>query len=243
MDNRTEQLADGVWRAEIGYYVNAFVLANDGRGDGGGLTLVDTGRAPHGARLVRSVRMLGLDPRTITDVLLTHWHRNHAGSAAAFHRSSAAPRVRVGLRDLPILRGDVEPADALPPGGASAAGRRLTRAGLIGRPAPVPQAESISGGDRLEVAGGLDVVEAPGHTPGGCAFLLPERGVLLAGDAACNVWFLSRGPRLVCSKVPSVPATLRYLAGLDFGVLAVGHGPPVIARARERLAGLAERGD
>ena len=32
MDNRTEQVADGVWRVEVAFYVNAFVLANDGHG-------------------------------------------------------------------------------------------------------------------------------------------------------------------------------------------------------------------
>jgi glyoxylase-like metal-dependent hydrolase (beta-lactamase superfamily II) len=107
MDNRTQQLADGVWRVDVAYAVNAFVLADDGQGDAQGLTLVDTGLRSSGARLVRSIRMLGLDPRAVGRVLLTHWHADHAGSAARFADSSAAPSVHVGAEDLDVVTGRV----------------------------------------------------------------------------------------------------------------------------------------
>lgn len=230
MDNHTEQLADGVWRIEVGWYTSAFVLANDGRRDAAGLTLVDTGWHASGPRLVRSIRLAGLDPRSIGDVLLSHWHPDHAGAAARFARSSAAPSVRVGAADRPVVAG-TEP----PPAADRAAGplRRLA-VRLARRPAPV-DAGVLAGGERLEVAGGLEVVAAPGHTAGHCAFWLPQRGVLLAGDTLFNVLKLSGGPRFLCADPDAARATLRRLAALRPDALAPSHGPPVTRRAAQRL--------
>jgi glyoxylase-like metal-dependent hydrolase (beta-lactamase superfamily II) len=240
VDNRTEQLADGVWRIEVGFAVNAYLLANDGRGDAEGLTLVDTGTATAGPRLVRSIRMLGLAPLAVGDILLSHWHADHSGSAARFARSEAASRVRAGEADLPAVRGD----DPLPQrragtGDVSRLGRLLAR---HLRPGPaVSGVTGLADGATLPAAGGVRVVAAPGHTGGSIAFHLPSRGVLLAGDAACNVLWLSRGPGFARSARRQEVATLRRLASLDFEILGVGHGPVVARRAADRLAALADR--
>jgi len=233
MDNRTEQLADGVWRVEVITYVNTFVLANDGRGDDAGLTVVDTGTASGGPRLVRSVRMLGLDPRAIRDVLLTHWHGDHAGSAARFASSSAGTRVWASQADLGVVRGGAPPPK---PSDATRLGQLGAR--LLARPAaPVPGAQALAADEVRDVAGGLRVVAAPGHTPGHLAFLLPARGVLLAGDALFNVGRLAQ-PRFIYQSLADQRATLADIAGLDYDVLAVGHGPAVTDHARARVARL-----
>ncbi|MBA3372655.1 MAG: MBL fold metallo-hydrolase [Actinomycetota bacterium] len=240
MDNRTEQLADGVWRIEVSYAINAYLLANDGHGDADGLTLVDSGTRTSGPRLVRSIRMLGLAPLAVGDILLSHWHADHSGSAARFVRSEAAPRVHAGLADLPAVRGD----DPLPQrsaahGDVSLLGRLLAR---YLRPGPaISGAAGLADGQTLDVAGGVHVVAAPGHTAGHIAFHLPQQGVLLAGDAASNLLWLSRGPGPLRSARRQEASTLRRLAALDFQTLGVGHGPVVSKRARQRLAALADR--
>ncbi|MGH8930473.1 MAG: MBL fold metallo-hydrolase [Egibacteraceae bacterium] len=225
MDNRTEQLVGGVWRVEVGYQVNAYVLANDGRGDREGLTVVDTGWRGSGPRLVRSVRMLGLDPRAIGDVLLTHCHADHAGSAARFAASSARSQVWVGAADLGTIRG-TSPQP-------TAATRVAARLG--GGLAPVPDARPLVGGDERD-AGGVRVIATPGHTPGHCAFLLSGSGVLLVGDAVANILALVTPPRVLNADTTAVRGSIATLAGLDFDTLAMGHGPPLTKRARERLA-------
>jgi glyoxylase-like metal-dependent hydrolase (beta-lactamase superfamily II) len=235
LDNRTEQLARGIWRVEVTTYVNCFVLANDGRGDDEGLTIVDTGTRSGGPRLVRSLRMMGLDPRAVSDVLLTHWHPDHAGSAARFATSGAGSRVWVGDGDPETVRGA---APRVPPSpDTTLPGRLLTRHGK--RAPAVPSARGLAEGQRLEVAGGLTVVATPGHTAGHVAYLLTDHGVLLAGDALFNVWFLSRGPRFLCTALSSQRATIEQISHLDFEVLAVAHGPAIGSRARERVAALA----
>ena len=241
MDNGTEQLADGVWRIEVGFAINAYLLANDGLGDAEGLTLVDTGTATSGPRLVRSIRMLGLEPRAVGDIFLSHWHADHSGSAARFVRSEAAPRVHAGQADLPAVRGeDPLPQRRAAAGDVSRLGRLL--AGRL-RPGPaVRDAVGLLDGATLPVAGGVRVVAAPGHTGGSVAFHLHEQGVLLAGDAALNVLWLSRGPGWTRSARRQEAATLRRLATLDFRILGLGHGPLVAKRAQQRLAALADRG-
>lgn len=252
MDNRTESLAPGVWRVEVGAAVNAYVVAHDRRGDAEGLTVVDTGTPSGGPRLVRSIRMLGLDPRAVREVLLTHHHPDHTGSAARFATSSAAPLVRCGARDLDVVRGARAPDPA--PGDATRLGRLLGR--VMPRAAQVQGALPLVDSERVE-ASGAEVLATPGHTPGSVSFLLPDVGVLLAGDALTTLTpdvrptsfapdlrpptRLTQGPRFLASALRERPATLRRLAGVEATVLGVGHGPVLRGDVQARIAQLAER--
>ena len=240
MDNATQQLAEGVWRIEAGPFLNAYLIAADGRGDAAGLTLVDTGTRRSGPRLVRSIRLLGFDPAAINDVVLTHWHSDHMGSAARFASSSATPQIAVGRRDAPPVQGAVRrPHDVAAPGDVTRLGRLLS--GLATPGAPVGEITPLDDGMVLERANHATVVDAPGHTAGSIALLLDNRGVLLAGDAVMTFGRVTLGPGPFRSARTQEAATLQRLAGLDFDVLAAGHGPPVVTRARERLRRLAER--
>jgi glyoxylase-like metal-dependent hydrolase (beta-lactamase superfamily II) len=234
MDNRTLALGDGLWQVEVGYSVNAFVVAVNGRDDGDGLVLVDTGPLSAGPRLVCSVRMLGLEPTAITEVVLSHWHREHAGAAARFARSSASPTVRIGADDRPVLTGSA------PPGGGQEGELLSDRAHR-----PLAQAEQLSTAaahtDAETLPGGLEVVAAPGHTAGHCAFWLPEGGALLAGDALMSMAGLHRPPAVLCADRAAAEASLARLAGYEPEVVAVGHGPPITRRAGRRLAAAANR--
>ena len=239
MDNRTEQLADGVWWIEAAPYVNVYVLGNDGHGDDDGLTLVDTGLRTSGRRIVESVRAAGLDPRGLRNVLLTHWHPDHAGSAARLARSSAAPSVAVGHDDLPQVREAVPPSAA--PGDATRFGRVMARVNTP--PDPVADAQGLQDGQVLDHAGGVTVLHTPGHTSGHVAYHLPDRGLLLTGDALFNVGLLSRGPQFFCTALGAQHATLQRIAALPMGTtLGFGHGPPLtMAAAQDRLRRLIER--
>jgi len=236
MDNRTEQLADGVWRVDLAFWVSAYVLANDGHGDAEGLTVVDAGTRGMAPRLVRSIRMLGFDPRAVGDLLLTHWHVDHSGGARRFAESSAAPDVWIGEDDLPVLTGRATPGDVATDCGrlARALHRRAYQA-----PEPVTDARALPDGHVHEAAGGAHVVATPGHTAGHVALHLPARGVLIAGDLVMNLAGLRTSPDLLNSARSRLPESLARLAALDFEVLAMMHGPPIDRRAKQRLAALA----
>lgn len=232
MDNRTEPLPGGAWRIEVAPSTNAYLIARDGRGDEEGLVLIDTGTRAAGPRLVRSVRLLGFDPRRIDQVALTHWHRAHAGSAARLAASSASPMIRAGAADAAVLSGAAPPA----------AGRR-TRTGraLQARPRLPDRTDATAIEDGEECAPGLRAIAAPGHTAGHLAFWLPRAGLLLAGDAIHHVLRCSAGPRSWHADLDAGARTLRRLADLEPAVVACGHGPPVRKAASARLSDLADR--
>lgn len=240
MDNNTEQLSDGVWRIEAGLFLNAFLVAANGRDDADGLCLVDCGTKRSGPRLVRSIRLLGFRPTVIRHIVLTHWHADHMGSAARFAASSAAPAVHVGRDDAPAVRGEVRrPHAVAPPGDVTRLGRLMSPVAAPGP--PVADADLLDDDARLPYANNAVVVASPGHTAGHIAVHVDAAGVLIAGDAVMNLGRVTQGFGPFRSARSSEPATLRRLAALDFDVLAVGHGPPVVTDARRRLQQLAQR--
>ncbi|HVM21285.1 MAG TPA: MBL fold metallo-hydrolase [Egibacteraceae bacterium] len=240
MDNSTEQLAEGVWRIEVAPFTNAYLLANNGRSDREGLTLIDAGTRRSGPRLVRSVRLLGVDPRSIRDLVLTHWHADHTGSAARFATSSAGTRVHAGHADLAAVQGRLRrPQLAAPAGDVTWLGRL---AGRFMAPGPaVAEADGLDDDTALAWAPHVRVIASPGHTPGHLSLHLPAQGVLIAGDAVCTIGRLNRLLPAVRSARSQEATTLDRLAALDFDILAVGHGPPVVSGARRRLEALAAR--
>lgn len=67
-----------------------------------GTIMVDSGTEAAIPRLRRALSRLGVDPRTLRAVLLTHGHADHAGGARQFVGPDVP--VLVGAADAPILR-------------------------------------------------------------------------------------------------------------------------------------------
>jgi glyoxylase-like metal-dependent hydrolase (beta-lactamase superfamily II) len=101
----------------------------------------------------------------------------------------------------------------------------------------------------LPVPGSPRVVFAPGHTTGHCALHLPDRDVLLAGDAVVTLdpYTARRGPRLVARAATADTErnlrSLDALVGTGARTVLVGHGEPwtqgieaAVAKARQRGA-------
>ena len=108
---------------------------------------------------------------------------------------------------------------------------RIVRAGGA-RVEGLIQAEPFEAGSGpLDVPGRLVPVPTPGHTSGHCAFHLPERGVLIAGDALMTAHPAGRtaGPQLLPQMFnhdeAAALASLQALAGLTADVVLPGHGP------------------
>lgn len=90
----------------------------------------------------------------------------------------------------------------------------------------------VAEGDEVTlVPGRLVPVPTPGHTSGHCAFHLPERGVLIAGDALMTAHPAARTtgpqllPRMFNHDEAAALASLQALAGLSADVVLPGHGP------------------
>src|SRR5204863_8641102 len=96
----------------------------------------------------------------------------------------------------------------------------------------VETVRTFTDGEELDVPGRPRVVFTPGHTHGHCALHLPERGVVIAGDAfvTFNPYTSSSGPQIVSGAATAdsaqALASLDALTRLDADVTLTGHGAP-----------------
>ena len=218
----------GLYEIRLGV-VNAFLLESDD-----GLTLVDTGVPGSDGAILKAVRSIGRQPGDVREILVTHCHPDHAGGLAALKRQTGAtasmhPVDAAMVREGKALR-PLSPA----PGLLNAIiFRLLVRSGAsVVEPAEVER--EVADGEELPVAGGLRAVHVPGHCAGQLAFLWPRHGgVLLAADAAANVFGLDLSPGYEDLEVGR--RSLTKLAELDFEVACFGHGRTIHSGASRRF--------
>ncbi|MFE5207195.1 MBL fold metallo-hydrolase [Streptomyces sp. NPDC056600] len=183
--------------------------------DGDELTLIDTGTVDRAARIEKA-----LDGE-LRRIVLTHWHEDHAGSAAELAARHGAEVVAHRL-EAPVIRGEAAGAPAV-----LAEFELPIRASLPPLP-PAPPCRvdrEVEDGDVLEFGGGAVVVAVPGHTDGSIALHLPGPRVLFTGDAVANVGRTTLG--VFNTDRARAVESLRRLAGLDVDTAVFGHGDPV----------------
>jgi glyoxylase-like metal-dependent hydrolase (beta-lactamase superfamily II) len=182
-----------------------------------GLTLIDTGIGGSAPAILAVARTLGAPIRR---VVLTHAHADHVGSVDALHAALPDAELLISARDARFLVGDM----TLDPGEAQTPLR-----GSFQR-VRVPVARTLQGGDTV---GSLQVVAAPGHTPGHIALFDPRDGSLIAGDAFQTAGGLAVAgvlrplfplPALSTWYLPTALQSARRLLNLHPTRLAVGHG-------------------
>ncbi len=98
---------------------------------------------------------------------------------------------------------------------------------------------ALADGDEVH---GFQIVAAPGHTPGSICVYDPTTGLLVAGDAVLSSGGEPTGPSAQFSDdITLANRSVARLAELQVEALLVGHGDPVVDRAGEKLAALAQR--
>ena len=205
--------------------------------------LIDTGDAGERWMLRRSLRLSGLTkPGDITAVLLTHWHRDHAGNAAWLRRTFQCPIMcheadaafLEGAADAPRLM-DVKAPPWLKP-------LHMVQ-DLF--PARCEVDETFTSGPWKY---GFEIIPTPGHTPGSVMIFHRPTATLFSGDSILAGTAPMRLGENFSLAVPEFSsdvescraATKRFIASApEIKRLCAGHGPPASGDINAKLHALA----
>ena len=232
-DKAAVQILDTIWR------VGGAGLTDDHDchcyliWDGTGGILVDTGTGLASSRWLNAVSQV-CDLAALTGVVVTHYHADHAGGAAAARRA--------GL----IVMATADTAEALAVADESRTSLAAARAVGVYPPdyrlSPATVDRVVRDGDVL-TAGGLEVetIAAPGHCDGHIVVLVRTAGrtVLLSGDCLFAGGRVSLQAIHDC-RLDRYARTVIALAARQVDVLLPGHGDPVLHDARADISRAAD---
>jgi glyoxylase-like metal-dependent hydrolase (beta-lactamase superfamily II) len=170
------------------------------------LILIDSGAGWSVDKIIRNIEKIGLDPRNLSRILLTHCHIDHIGGTPEIKRRFG-PKIYIHAMDAP----PVEKGDPI-----------LTASTWYGTEfPPTPVDAKFNFPEELLRIGEEKIVclHTPGHTPGSISIYLDHHGkrILFAQDL--------HGPLLeeFGSNLEDWDRSTRKLLELDADILCEGH--------------------
>lgn len=212
-------------------HTNSYLLVADD-----GVVLVDAGLPGAWGPLVTAMTRLGIQPRDLTALVLTHGHFDHVGTARRLRMEGVPVWVHAGDRRLarhpyryaherPRLRYPFAYPKAVPVlWSMTVAGALFVRG--------VDATHLVQPGAPLPLPGAPVAIFTPGHTAGHVALHLPQRDAIITGDALVTLdpYTGGVGPRIVAGAATAnhreALASLDLLAATGAGTVLPGHGRP-----------------
>ncbi len=141
---------------------------------------------------------------TLDAILLTHAHFDHIGAVNDLEKAFPGVPVYVGEKDIPVL---THPLNQCPPD----------------YPA-ITKPTNLRAAEKEALAFGCDVIETPGHTPGGVSYFFTDAKILFSGD---TLFAGSVGRTdFPGGDMATLRESLRRLTALDDTTRVIpGHGP------------------
>jgi glyoxylase-like metal-dependent hydrolase (beta-lactamase superfamily II) len=230
-----QKVSDGIYRIR-GSRSNIYLV------DESGPLLIDTGMPGDEEAVLKALHDLGLQPRDLRMILITHAHLDHVGGLAAVKAATGAPVVASlhekdhiqGRRMLCSMR-----REGL--GGKVFKCMLFVMEKFVKKYAPVQLDTAYcdaDGGGRVE---GIEIISTPGHSPGSLSFYFSKKKAVFTGDALTGAPAPGLPLRAGCSDYVQALCSAQSLARLDADVCLFGHGEPITGNAASVLRELAGR--
>ena len=208
-------------------WINSYIFSEDD----GSLTLVDCGLKNAPKKIVAAIKSLNRDMSDVKRVVLTHSHDDHVGGAAKVIEIIGRPQVIAHEEEKQFLESGKNPHQDY-----SHFAGKFFRFMPSGGFSPIRVHKTVSDGEILPIAGGLQVIHTPGHTPGHVSLLHQPSGTLITGDSIFNygfrvAWSLSA----FCTNFNQSKETALRFLDLDFTTAAFTHGPHIKDKGKKKL--------
>ena len=192
--------------------------------EGDQLTVIDTGTAGNAKKIVDYVQKIGRQPSSVSTIVLTHCHMDHAGSVKELKDLTGA-KVAVHEEDADYVSGKKplpRPKNVL-----------FRAVSSFIKLAPVQPDIILKDNDKI---GQLTVIHTPGHTAGSIALLDEGKKALFAGDTLrFDGKKLSGSPEQFTLDMEKVKESIGKISTLSFDVMLCGHGEPLKPNASEAV--------
>ena len=227
------RVAEGVFQIRaIGARVTALA-------EGDEVILVDAGMKGSSGLIIDSLEAIGLSIDMVKALVISHRHPDHAAGAAEL----------IAGRDIPVMAHRLEAGvltgrEQAPVPVQSNLVTRIT-AQVIERMSGAPTRVDVEleDGDVIPFAFPVQVAHLPGHTAGSIGLFLPDRKLVIIGDALQYKLSLKLFPPApgVTEDPEQAMESLRKLLNLDFDTICFSHFSPMRSGARAALSSMIEQ--
>jgi glyoxylase-like metal-dependent hydrolase (beta-lactamase superfamily II) len=183
-------------------------------------TLVDTGLPSAERPILAYLEKIGVTPRQIRSILVTHLHNDHTGTLRRLQERTGARTYAHWLE------------------AAFIAGRPPYDGPGVRPEFPTEVDVKLKDGDVIADAGGAVAYHTPGHTPGHLSYYLAARRLLFSGDLFFGFPKLGLSHPDYTQHLQSAQISARRVAELPLESILCHHGGPFLKGAGAELAAL-----
>jgi glyoxylase-like metal-dependent hydrolase (beta-lactamase superfamily II) len=169
------------------------------------------------ARILDCARRLGVEPSSISTIILTHSDIDHSGSVAKLKELTNA-KVAIHEADAPRLSGEKKLKEV-----KGALGLILNVMGVFIRFSPVKPDVLLKDSDKID---GVTIIHTPGHSEGSVSVYVPGEA-LLVGDALRTTKSGSLRLPPMTLDLERAKVSICKISDLSYDCLLPGHGPPI----------------
>jgi glyoxylase-like metal-dependent hydrolase (beta-lactamase superfamily II) len=218
------EIVPGIHMVDGSIGCNTYLIVGDG------VTLVDTGLRGNVPRIYSCLGRMGLRPRDIRRIVVTHAHLDHINCLHQIREDTGA-LVLANARDADIIEGK----KPLRIGhGAFTALSGIIQ--LYSRYRPVTVDVRLDDGDPIPGALDIRAVCLPGHSAGNTGLYSRDKKTFFSSDSirVAGGRLVTPSPRFTADMEAAI-ASVRRMGEFDFDVLLPGHGSAVTDRAATKV--------